>query len=236
AARELQAIELQRRGETRNLVGRQRELRRVHPNGVDRGADGERLAVAVSDGAAMGGDLEHSRKPGIALTGEKAVSDQLQVGGAPPEPERRERQQRHQESRTPAEGHRRAIAYAARLHGEIISISLGGGIAMWSRVLATRSTNAWVDQALCSSCSWPHSISRLSRRAFSVSSCTNSARARCLHQIAPAAEPSVATQSRDTATARARLLMTVALPRATARCGPAGCGRALTPPGAACGR
>src|SRR5262249_1688139 len=149
----LQAIELQRRGETRNLLGRERELRRVHPDGVDRGADGERLAVAVGDGAAMGGDLEHPREPRIALPGEKAVIDELQVNGAPHEPERREREQCHQECRAPAEGYRRAIAYAAPLHGEVISISFGGGVAMWSLVLATRSTKAWVDQALCSSCS-----------------------------------------------------------------------------------
>src|SRR6516162_7366394 len=130
AARELQAIELQRGGETRNLIGRERELRRVHPYGIDRCAHGERLAVAVSDGAAMGGDLEHPREPGITLAGKEAVIDQLQVDRAPNETERRERQQCPQESCTPAKGHRRAIAYAARLHGEMISISFGGGVAM----------------------------------------------------------------------------------------------------------
>ena len=58
----------------------------------------------------MGGDLEDAREPCIALAGEKAMIDQLQVDGAPHEAERRECQQCRQESRTPAEGHRRAIA------------------------------------------------------------------------------------------------------------------------------
>ena len=48
------------------------------------------------------------------------------------------------------------------------------------RVTATCSTNACVDQALCSSCNCPHSISRLSRRVLSFSSSTNNSRARCL--------------------------------------------------------
>src|SRR5262249_38726558 len=67
---ELEAIDLQRRGETRNLVGRERELRGVHPDGVDGGADREWLAVAVGHRAAVSGNLEHPREPGIALPGE----------------------------------------------------------------------------------------------------------------------------------------------------------------------
>jgi hypothetical protein len=58
-------------------------------------------------------------------------------------------------------------------------MSLGGGEAIFSFVLATRSTNACVDQALCSSCNWPHSISSVSRSLLSRSSATKSSRARC---------------------------------------------------------
>ena len=51
--------------------------------------------------------------------------------------------------------------------------------AMRSFLLATPSTNSCVDQALCSSCNWPHSTSSVSRWLLSRSSVTNSSRARC---------------------------------------------------------
>ena len=140
----------------------------------------ERLAVAVGDGAAVRGNLEHAREARIALAGEEAVIDQLQVDRAPGEPERARRERGQEQRCAPAERARVEVACTARFHGAMISMSFGGGIAMCSRVLATRSTNAWVDHALCSSCSWPHSISRLSRRALSASSWMNSSRARCL--------------------------------------------------------
>jgi len=59
-ARELLAVELQRAGESRNLVGGERQFARIHPHRVHRRADRERLAVAVGDGAAVRGDVEHA--------------------------------------------------------------------------------------------------------------------------------------------------------------------------------
>ena len=153
AAREFLAVELQRAGEPRDLLGGERQLARIHPHRVHGRADRERLAVAVGDGAAVRGDVEHAREARIALAGEKTVIDELQVHRTPRQRQRAHAQEALQQVRPPAERARRELACAAHLHGAMISISFGGGIAMWSLALATRSTKAWVDQALCSSCS-----------------------------------------------------------------------------------
>src|SRR5262249_33753994 len=180
APRQLLAVERERARQARDLLVGERELARIHPDRIDRRADRERLAVAVGDGAAVGGDLQHAREARVALAREETVIDQLQVHRAPQERRAGERQQAEQDPGAPAERARRRIApEGSRLHGVTTSMFCGGGIAMCSRVLATRSTNAWLDQALCSSCSWPHSICRLSRRALSASSWMKSSRARC---------------------------------------------------------
>ena len=56
-SRKLRAVLLQSARQPRDLVGRQRDLLRIHPDGVDGRADGERLTVTIGDGAAVGGDL-----------------------------------------------------------------------------------------------------------------------------------------------------------------------------------
>ena len=180
APRQLLAVELERRGQARNLVRRQRQLARVHPDRVHRGAHGQRLAVAVGHRAAVRGDVQHAREARVTLLRQEAVVHQLQVHRPVHQAECAAGQQPEQQVRPPAETTGRVLAWAAGPHGAMISISFGGGIAICSFAFATRSTKAWVDQALCSSCSWPHSISRLSRRPLSASSSMNRVRARCL--------------------------------------------------------
>src|SRR5690606_16532176 len=126
------------------------ELLRVRPDRVDRRAHRQRLAVAVEDRAAMSRDGRHPREARRALLREEGVIDELQLDGPPEEPERTAAQEAQQQVRPPAEvaAVRGRVARGAAAHGEITSISCGGGIAIFRRVLATRSTKAWVDQAL----------------------------------------------------------------------------------------
>src|SRR5690348_2969203 len=105
--------------------------------------------------------------------------DELEIGRPPHETRRAADQQPDQQVRPPPE-RGGGVSCVTWSHGAMISISLGGGIAIWSFVLATRSTNACVDHALCSSCNCPHSICRWSRCVLSLSSSTNNWRARCL--------------------------------------------------------
>ena len=123
----------------------------------------------------------------VALLGEKAVVDELQIDRAPHQRHRHRRRagpasryarQRNAASDCVCRGRSsphvraRSRAFAAAQNGKrcimarrsrCLSAAASPCGAWCSR---TRSTNAWVDQALCSSCSWPHSISRLSRRLF----------------------------------------------------------------------
>ena len=62
----------------------------------------QRLAGAVGDGAAMRGDLDHAHRAVVALFGEKAVIEQLQLDRARREPGRAE----HDESQHQAERQR----------------------------------------------------------------------------------------------------------------------------------
>ncbi len=156
-ARQLRAIDFQRAGEPRNLIRRERHLLGIHPHRINRRADCQRLAVAVSDGPPMRGYESHSREPRSTLFCEETMIDELQIHCTRGKSERSTDEQPDQQVGPPAE-RGRGIARASCLHGAMISISLGGGIAMCSFALATRSTNACVDHALCSSCSCPHSI------------------------------------------------------------------------------
>ena len=178
--RELLAVELQSRGEPRNLIRRKRKLTRIGPHRIHRCADRKRLAIAVDDGTAMRGNGGHAREARVALACKKAVIAQRKVCRPPAQCECADAEEAEQHVGAPAKGSRGRLARLVSDHGAMTSICCGGGVAMRSLVLATRSTKACVDQALCSSCSWPHSTSRLSRRALRRSSSTNSARARCL--------------------------------------------------------
>ncbi len=77
AASQILSVELQRRGQTWNLIRCQRQLFRIHPNGIHRRADCERLAEPISDRAAMSSDLGHSGKSSVTLLSEKTVIDKL---------------------------------------------------------------------------------------------------------------------------------------------------------------
>ena len=87
APRQLLLILLQRLGELRQLVDVVVELLRIDPHAVDRRADGQRLAGAIGDRAAMRRDLDHAHGALVALLGEKAVIDQLQLDRARREPD-----------------------------------------------------------------------------------------------------------------------------------------------------
>ena len=103
AARELLAVESERLGEARNLIRGGGQLGRVHPDRVHRRGDRQRLPVAVGDGAAVRDDLQHAREARVALLGEEAVIDELQVHGPVDECEGAGSQQAEQQ-RAPASG------------------------------------------------------------------------------------------------------------------------------------
>ena len=79
--------------ESRQLIDVVVELLRIDPDAVDRRADGQRFAVAIRDRAAMRGDLHHAHRTVVALLGEKAVIEQLQL-------DRARRQSRSRRART----------------------------------------------------------------------------------------------------------------------------------------
>ncbi len=99
----------------------------------------------------MGGNLYYAGEARVSLLRQKGVVYQLQVGGAPDKRDGSASQQADEHIGSPAK-RQRGVECVTSPHGATISISLGGGIAMCNFVLATRSTNACVDQALCSSC------------------------------------------------------------------------------------
>jgi hypothetical protein len=86
SSREFLAVLLQRTGEARDLVGRESQLLRVDPDGVNRSADGERLTVPIGDGSTVRGNRRYARDTRITLLREKGVIDELQTYGAPDQP------------------------------------------------------------------------------------------------------------------------------------------------------
>ncbi len=67
AASQILAVELQRRGQTWNLVRRQRQFFRIHPDGIHRCADSKRLAEAIRNRAAVSSDLSYSGKSSVTF-------------------------------------------------------------------------------------------------------------------------------------------------------------------------
>src|SRR6185436_12315416 len=75
----------------------------------------ERLAVAIGDRAARGGDFRDALETRVTLAREELVILELQFHGTPGEAERAAHQQPQHEIRPPAEAARRVGAAAARL-------------------------------------------------------------------------------------------------------------------------
>ncbi len=86
SACELLAILLQCGGEAGDLIRRERQFLRIHPNGINRGADGEWLTVSIGDGSAMSGDGGYTRNACVTLLRQKGVIDELQADGTPNQP------------------------------------------------------------------------------------------------------------------------------------------------------
>ena len=147
AARQHLLILLQRLGEPGKLVDVVVQLLRVDPDAVHRRAHGQRLAGSVGDRAAVGRDLDHAHRTVVALLGEKAVIDQLQLDRARREADRAEHHQPQNDGGAPAVGRGAGGAFAqALLHGRTIRTSRVCGRLICSFALATRSTNAFEDQ------------------------------------------------------------------------------------------
>ena len=142
------------------------QLARVRPHGVDRRADRERIAVAIEDHAAVRRELGDAREARIALLLEEALVDDLQVDCARDEQRHgreRQREQRRARERarlrtSPRSSCDRVASWLARC-----AVPTGRGITMCRSSRAIRSTRPCVPQVLCSSWSWPHSMSSSSR-------------------------------------------------------------------------
>ena len=77
AARERAAVDAEQGRQMRQLGEAACEHRRVGPDGIDRRADRERLAVAIGDAAAMRDDARHAREPHVALLREEPMVHEL---------------------------------------------------------------------------------------------------------------------------------------------------------------
>ena len=134
-------IALQGARKSRYLVGRLREFRRIDPDGIDRGADGERLAKAVQHRAAVGRHLGDSRIAHVALLGQEFLVEHLQLQCAAQQRQCECRQQADQQPRAQAKlSSIELSAGLAPLHGVTIRTSSGVGSVIRSFLLATRST------------------------------------------------------------------------------------------------
>ena len=149
---EFLAVKLQCLRQARNLIGGRRQFLGIHPHGVHRRADRKGLAIAIGDHAAMRSDGSNAREALVAFRGVEIVLIQLQMRRLGEQPRSRRHQQAKHQPDPPA---KRACCPVTRIpgtHGATILISWAGGVAMCRRLLATFSTKACCDQALCSSC------------------------------------------------------------------------------------
>ncbi len=106
----------------------------------------------------MGRDLDHAREVLRAALLQEALVDELQLHRAPHERDSAAGEDAQKQISPPPEGaglhfafcttaHGAALSWPAS-HGDTSSMSLGGGVAIFSLVLATRSTNACGPRAL----------------------------------------------------------------------------------------
>ena len=147
APRQQLLILLQRLGELRQLIDVVVQLLRIDPHAVDRRADGQRLAGPIRDRTAVRRDLDHAHRSIVALLGEKAVIEQLQLDRPKCERGGGQRHQSEHHGRAPAIAVRPGCGFAGSLlHGRTIRTSRVCGRFICSLVLATRSTNACEDQ------------------------------------------------------------------------------------------
>ena len=145
--REQLLILLERLGELRELVDVVVELLGIDPHGINRRTDGERLARAVGDGAAMRRDLDHAHRALVALLREKAVVDQLQLHRPGAEPYGTAHDEPEDHCRPPPVALELRAAFARPLlHGRTIRTSRVCGRLIESFAFATRSTKALEDQ------------------------------------------------------------------------------------------
>ena len=160
-----------------NSCGASRELARIGPHRIDRRADRQRLAVAVDDHAAVRRELAPRAGSARRPAAQELLVDELQVDGARRAAHaRRRRRARRSTSQWRQRWRPRRCGRSVRAaaHGCTMRRSLACGMTMCSSSRATLSTRACVAQVLCSSCSWPHSMSSSSRSRVRRSSSTNS--------------------------------------------------------------
>ena len=148
-ARERVLVLARRIGELADPVERVLEVTRIADDRVDRGADRERLAVAVGQRAAMRGDLYRAQMAVVRLRREELLVDELQVEDSALECRRAEREQREQHRSAPTHAldllrwrrlpHRPLTSVTRRRRVARRPDSSGGG----ARVRAIRSAGAW---------------------------------------------------------------------------------------------
>ncbi|MFO1400241.1 MAG: hypothetical protein U1F30_03345 [Steroidobacteraceae bacterium] len=142
APHELLAVEPERARQARQLLAVAGEFAWVDPDRIDRRRHRQRLAEAVGDGAAVRVDRHDPREARVALAGEEAVVDQLQLDGAAGEQRGDGAQQGEQQAEPQAEGDRalRVAALGVAHHRPTVSISRDAGMRMRSLASAMRST------------------------------------------------------------------------------------------------
>ena len=135
----------------------------IGPQRGDRGADRQRLAIAVGNQAAVRGNRNMSHAAGIALALQEVVINHLQVDDAPDNRPGHQRQQHQHQTETP--GIERAFQFH---HGATICTSAASGMRICRRSVAMVSMRLWAVQVLCSRIRRPHSACALSRTLSSA--------------------------------------------------------------------
>ncbi len=128
------AGQFQRLRQLRNAVGIAQQLLRIDPDRLHRRGHRQRLAVAVGDHAARGGDRQLAQVARLALALVEIAVDDLHVGGAADQGDRAQAQRRTDQHQPATEIEVAARAIAAGLaHGRTTTMSPVSGNFMPSR-------------------------------------------------------------------------------------------------------
>jgi hypothetical protein len=144
--------------QTRKLPLAWMHFARDRPYRFNRGADGERFAVAVKDAAAVCRNFDNPAVAGLAFCLQKIVVQALQVDGAAEQHGKASDEDVEQESRAPRRQGERENRAGGEIHfavscGRTMWRRFASGTRMCSWRLAMRSTRACTAHVLASSCS-----------------------------------------------------------------------------------
>ena len=164
----------QRGGQLRPALFGAQQFLGIGPQGGHGSGDGQRLAIAIGDEAAMRRNRDMPQAACITLILEKLLIEHVQVDDPPADRRDHGREQRQHQAEAP--GIECAVETA---HGATICTSAGSGMRICSCPVASASMRLCAVQVLCSRSRRPHSACALSRTLSSANRALSSWRFQC---------------------------------------------------------